>query len=259
MRRALICILIGACVGMLAGLTGVGGGVFLVPLLVGVLYLSQYEAHGTSLAVIFPLALAGAIMYGVMGHFKWDLFLLLSLGGSIGAFSGARLMTYVPERRLQWVFGLFLICVGVVMVLSRSADSAVSTEHGFRAWQYFGFIVAGLAAGLLSGILGVGGGVVLIPMMVLFAGVDQHTAQGISLAVIAIITFFGAFAHFRQKNVRTDVAWLLVPSAVICCLIGTLVAEHINGSILRNIVGIVVVIVGVLTVFRDWRSGGMAS
>jgi uncharacterized membrane protein YfcA len=63
MRRALICILIGACVGMLAGLTGVGGGVFLVPLLVGVLYLSQYEAHGTSLAVIFPLTLAGAIMY----------------------------------------------------------------------------------------------------------------------------------------------------------------------------------------------------
>lgn len=251
--------MIGACVGMLAGLTGVGGGVFLVPLLVGVLYLSQHEAHGTSLAVIFPLALAGAIMYGVMGHFKWDLFLLLSFGGVIGAFSGARVTTYLPERRLQWFFGLFLICVGILMVLTRSADSAVGAAHDIRAWQYFEFVIAGLVAGFLSGILGVGGGVVLIPMMVLIAGVDQHTAQGISLAVIAIITFFGAFAHFRQKNVRVKVAWLLVPSAVIYCLIGTIVAGHVNGNILRDIVGIVIVIVGVLTVFRDWRSGGMAS
>jgi uncharacterized membrane protein YfcA len=259
MRRALICILIGACVGMLAGLTGVGGGVFLVPLLVGVLYLSQYEAHGTSLAVIFPLTLAGAIMYGVLGYFKWDLFLLLSCGGVIGAFAGARLMTYVPERRLQWFFGLFLICVGIVMVLTRSADSAAGAEYEIRAWQYFEFIMAGLVAGFLSGILGVGGGVVLIPMMVLLAGVDQHTAQGISLAVIAMITFFGAFTHHRQKNVRSDVAWLLVPSAVIYGLIGTVIAGHVNGNILRDIVGIVVVIVGVLTVFRDWRSGGMAS
>jgi uncharacterized membrane protein YfcA len=251
--------LIGACVGMLAGLTGVGGGVFLVPLLVGVLYLSQYEAHGTSLAVIFPMALAGAIMYGVMGYFRWEVFLLLSFGGVIGAFAGARMMTYVPERRLQWFFGLFLICVGFVMVLTHSAASTVGTEHSLRVWQYFEFIIAGLVAGLLSGILGVGGGVVLIPVMVLLVGVDQHTAQGISLAVIAIITFFGAFTHYRQKNVRSDVAWLLVPSAVIYGLIGTIVAGHINGSVLRDVVGIVVVIVGVLTVFRDWRSGGMAS
>ena len=251
--------MIGACVGMLAGLTGVGGGVFLVPLLVGVLYLSQYEAHGTSLAVIFPMALAGAIMYGVMGYFKWDIFLLLSLGGVIGVFTGARMMTYVPERRLQWFFGLFLICMGFVMVLTHSADSAAGAGHSLRVVQYFEFILAGLVAGLLSGILGVGGGVVLIPVMVLLVGVDQHTAQGISLAVIAMITFFGAFTHYRQKNVRSDVAWLLVPSAVIYGLIGTVVAKHIHGSVLREVVGIVVVIVGVLTVFRDWRSGGMAS
>ena len=248
--------MIGACVGMLAGLTGVGGGVLLVPLMVGVLYLPQYEAHGTSLAVIFPMALAGAIMYGVMGYFKWDVFLLFSFGGAIGVFVGAKMMTYVPERRLQWFFGLFLICVGFVMVLTHSVAGA---EHKIRALQYFEFIITGFVAGILSGILGVGGGVVLIPMIVLLAGVDQHTAQGISLAVIAIITFFGAFTHSRQKHVRSDVAWLLVPSAVIYSLIGTIVARHIQGNILRDIVGIVVVIVGVVTMFRDWRFGGMAS
>ena len=63
-EKALACILVGAVVGTLAGLTGIGGGVFLVPLLVGVLLVSQYEAHGTSLAVIFPMALAGATSSG---------------------------------------------------------------------------------------------------------------------------------------------------------------------------------------------------
>ena len=259
MRRALICVLIGAGVGTLAGLTGVGGGVFLVPLLVGVLYLSQYESHGTSLAVIFPMALAGAIMYAVMGYFDWRLFLLLSFGGVFGALAGARLMTYVPERRLQWFFGAFLICVGAVMVLTHSSSSVAEAGYKLGVGQYFEFIVAGLIAGLLSGILGVGGGVVLIPVMVLLVGVGQHTAQGVSLAVIAAITFFGAISHYRQKTVVSKVALLIVPSAVIYGLIGTVIASHINGEILRRVVGVIVIIVGVLTIFRDWRAGGMAA
>ncbi|MEA1959586.1 MAG: sulfite exporter TauE/SafE family protein [Chloroflexota bacterium] len=116
--KALSGLLIGAGVGLLAGLTGIGGGVFLVPLLVGVLYVSQYKAHGTSLAIIFPMAVAGAITYGVLGYIEWKLVLLLAAGGVVGACLGAKMMTYVPERHLRWLFGFFLICVGFVMVLT---------------------------------------------------------------------------------------------------------------------------------------------
>jgi len=258
-EKALACVLIGAVVGTLAGLTGIGGGVFLVPLLVGVLYVSQYEAHGTSLAIIFPMALSSAVIYGVMGYIQWEIFLLFATGGMLGAFLGARLMKRVPERRLQWLFGLYIICVGFVMVLTRSTASAIVAERELSGLAYFGFVCGGLVAGLLSGIMGVGGGVVLIPIMVLLVGVDQHAAQGISLAAIAVISFFGAFTHLRQKTVRNDIAMYIAPSAVFFGLLGSLLADRINANVLRDVVGGIIIIAGVLTVFRDWRAGGFAS
>jgi len=258
-EKALACILVGAAVGTLAGLTGIGGGVFLVPLLVAMLYVPQYEAHGTSLAVIFPLALASAIMYGMNGHIRWDVFLALAAGGVAGAVMGARLMKRVPERRLQWLFGLFIICVGFVMVLTQPVLTETMVERELGAAAYFGFILGGLVAGFLSGLMGVGGGVVLIPTMVLLMGMDQHSAQGISLAAIAAISFFGAFTHLRQKTVRNDIAKYVAPSAVCYGILGSFLADRIDANILRDIVGGIIIIAGVLAVFRDWRAGGFAS
>lgn len=117
-RQILISSLIGAAAGMLAGLTGVGGGVFLVPLLVGVLAVTQHQAHGTSLAVIFPIALAGAITYVIRGHIDWVLALGLALGGLVGVVLGVRLMTRVPERQLRWIFGAFSVFVGICMIIA---------------------------------------------------------------------------------------------------------------------------------------------
>jgi uncharacterized membrane protein YfcA len=258
-EKALTCILIGAVVGTLAGLTGIGGGVFLVPLLVAVLYVSQYEAHGTSLAVIFPMALCSAVVYGVMGYIRWDVFLTLAAGGVVGALLGARLMKRVSERHLQWLFGLFVVCVGFVMITTNSTVAVPVKERDLGVLAYFGFVGGGVLAGILSGVMGVGGGVVLIPIMVLLVGMDQHSAQGISLAAIAVISFFGAFSHFRQKNVRNDIAMYVAPSALVYGLFGSFLADRIDANILRAVVGGIIIMAGVLTIFRNWRSGGFAS
>jgi len=113
-----ISILIGAVAGMQAGLTGVGGGVILVPLMVGLLGVSQHKAHGTSLAVIFPIAVVGTITYAVLGHMDWMLFLGLALGGLVGAFLGAKLMMRVPARELRWIFATFMVALGIYMVVT---------------------------------------------------------------------------------------------------------------------------------------------
>jgi len=258
-EKALACILIGAAVGTLAGLTGIGGGVFLVPLLVALLYVPQYEAHGTSLAVIFPMTLAGAIMYGILGYIHWDVFLAFSAGGAMGAFMGARLMKRIPEKRLQWLFGLFVICVGFAMILTNSRDAGVSLTQQISGLKHLWCVLGGILAGFLSGILGVGGGVVLIPTMVLVIGLDQHSAQGISLAAISVISFFGAVTHFRQRTVRNDVAKWVAPSALAYGLLGSYLAERLDANILRDIVGGIIIIAGVLAIFRNWRAGGFAS
>lgn len=119
-RQIFISILIGAAAGMLAGLTGVGGGVFLVPLMVGLLAVAQHQAHGTSLTMIFPIALVGAITYAILGHMSidWTLILGLASGGLVGVILGARLMMRVPARQLRWIFGAFLVFVGVYMIIA---------------------------------------------------------------------------------------------------------------------------------------------
>lgn len=257
MRREItVSLLVGAAAGMLAGLTGVGGGVFLVPLLVGALYLPQHEAHGTSFVIIFPIAVVGTITYAAMGHMDWGLILGLALGGVLGVLLGARLMMLLPEKRLQWLWGVFIIIVGFFMVITHwgypaEASGALATA----GWTSFGIAIPiGFVAGILAGMMGVGGGVVLIPGMVMIMGVGQHVAQGVSLAVISFMSLLGVLAHYRLENVRLRVALWIIPAAALFSFVGSYVADHLTGTFLRDFVGAVIIVVGVITVVRGWRT-----
>jgi len=116
-KQVLVSILIGAAAGMIAGLLGVGGGIILVPLLVGVLLLEQHQAHGTSLAVVLFIGLPAAITYALFGHMDWILVLELAAGSLVGVVLGAKLMMRVPARELRWLFGTFAVAIGIVMFL----------------------------------------------------------------------------------------------------------------------------------------------
>ena len=108
----------------------------------------------------------------------------------------------------------------------------------------------GLLAGIIAGMMGVGGGVILIPGMVLLMNVEQHTAQGISLAVITLMALVGTITHYRQETVRLKVALWIIPAAVIFSFVGGTVADILDASLLRQIVGGVIIIVGILMVIR---------
>jgi len=125
-RHILISILIGAVAGMIAGLTGIGGGMLLVPLLVGVLILEQHQAHGTSLAVIFPIGVAGLIAYVIHGNIQgnidgninvWWLVPVLATGSLEGVVLGARLMMRMHARHLRWLFSALIVVLGILMVI----------------------------------------------------------------------------------------------------------------------------------------------
>ena len=114
----------------------------------------------------------------------------------------------------------------------------------------------GLLAGILGGMLGIGGGVILIPGMVFLLDVEQHTAQGVSLAVISLMALVGTVTHYRQENVRLKVALWIIPAAVIFSFLGGMVADMLDASFLRSLVGGFIIIVGFFMVVKDWRSGG---
>jgi len=117
-------------------------------------------------------------------------------------------------------------------------------------------IVVGLVAGVFVGMLGIGGGAILIPGMVLLMDVEQHTAQGVALAVIAATALLGAITHYRQGNVRLGVALWIAPAAVLFSFFGGTVADWISGSLLRQILGGIIIAMGIYMVAGDlpwWR------
>lgn len=107
----------GVAIGLFSGFFGVGGGVIGVPLLVGLVGLTQHRAHGTSLATIAVTATASAVVYALRGDVDWLLAAKVAAGSVIGVALGARLMARVPAKDLRQAFAVFMLAIGVWMVV----------------------------------------------------------------------------------------------------------------------------------------------
>jgi uncharacterized membrane protein YfcA len=116
-RRAVWSLAAGAGGGTLAGLLGIGGGIVLVPLMTGLLWLDQHRAHGTSLVVIIPTAVVGTAVYAQRGDIDWVLAATIASGSVIGAVAGAKVMAKMSARRLRQVFGLYMIAIATLLLL----------------------------------------------------------------------------------------------------------------------------------------------
>ena len=116
-REIGISVVIGAFDGLFSGITGIGGGAVLVPLLVTALKVPQHRAHGTSIAIIALIACAGAPVYAGRGWVDWLLAAELAAGSMIGVILGAKLMLRIPALQLRRGFGLLLVVVALKMFL----------------------------------------------------------------------------------------------------------------------------------------------
>ncbi|GIW13997.1 MAG: UPF0721 transmembrane protein [Tepidiforma sp.] len=227
--------------GLLSGLLGGGGGAVMVPLMTGPLGMRQHVAHGTSLVVITATAGVAAVLYGAAGHFDVLLFAGLAAGAMTGAVAGARLAMRVPALRLRQLFGLFLLAVSLRMLLFAPAGGWLTPGKGAEL-AAAGAI--GLAGGLASGALGVGGGAVFVPAMVLVLGTEQHAAQGISLVVIVLSSALGALTHYRQGTVDTVAARWIAPAAVPGAVAGAGLATQLSGRGLQVVFAVVLSAIG---------------
>ncbi|SMB91352.1 hypothetical protein SAMN00017405_2284 [Desulfonispora thiosulfatigenes DSM 11270] len=116
MRIALL-ILIGLVTGLINGLLGIGGGSFLIPMLIFILGIEQHIAHGTSLTIILPTAFTSAVVYYLNSNLDLKLAFNVAIGAMIGAYIGAKLMNKLPSDTLRKVFSVFIIIAGLRMVI----------------------------------------------------------------------------------------------------------------------------------------------
>lgn len=199
-------IAVGVVAGALSGLFGVGGGILIVPGLVFVMRLPARQAYATSLAAVLPISAASLVGYGTAGKVDWIFVVFLSTGSVVGAVLGTKLLKVVSQRYLAGGFILLLLLTAGLLF----ADLAEADGRGdLTALAAAGLVAIGMATGVLAGLLGLGGGVMMIPAMVVLFGVPPAVAKGTSLAVIIPTSLAGTL-----RNTATGLADLRAAALV---------------------------------------------
>jgi uncharacterized protein len=268
-----LAILFGCGVGFAMGLTGGGGGVFAVPMLVYGLAIGPREAVGISLAAVGGTALSGVVPRLIRGDVELRTGLLFAVAGMIGAPAGSYLSTLLPESLLLAMFGFLMLFVAWRM-WSKIRNPGLATgmcaeesepieDHSACQRDEQGalrmtskcarlLLLVGLLTGVLSGMFGVGGGFVIVPALVLFSGMEIHRAVGTSLLVIFLISISGVTSFLvsgRELSLDTTLQFLI--GGLVGIWLGGLVAKRLNGPTLQKIFASAVVFVAMFVIVKS--------
>lgn len=251
LRFVLSCLGVGLAAGLLSGLFGVGGGTVIVPMLVLLLGFDQRLAAGTSLAAIVPTATVGVISYAVHGSVAWIPAVILAVGAVIGAQIGTWLLARVPQNALRWGFVGFLVFVIIMMfvvVPSRDAELILTW------WTGIGLAVLGVITGILAGLLGVGGGVVVVPALMIFFGTSDLIAKGTSLLMMIPTAISGTAGNFKRGNVDIVAAALVGGAACTTTALGAWFATLLEPSVASILFAVFLVFIAVQMAMRAVRA-----
>lgn len=224
-RFTLTCVGVGLLAGLLSGLFGVGGGTVIVPFLVLMLAFDQRLAAGTSLAAIVPTAAIGVISYAVHDSVAWIPALLLAAGAVVGAQIGTWMLPRVPLTVLRWAFVGFLAAVIVslfIVIPSRDAELALTWLTGLA------LVALGVATGILSGLIGVGGGIVVVPALMVLFGTSDLVAKGTSLLMMIPTAVSGTIGNLRRGNVDLFAAAVIGVAACTTTALGAWIATLVD-------------------------------
>jgi uncharacterized protein len=198
MNRRVALLIVGLVGGLMSGLFGVGGGIVMVPMLASIAGLDHRRAAATSLAAIVPTSIAASIGYAANGAIDLVAAVLSGLGGIAGSQLGSRLLRRLSVRWLRWLFLALLLIVAVRMLLevpSRSGHIALTPL------SIGGLVLLGLAMGVASGLFGIGGGVLAVPVLIAAFGAGDVVAKGVSLAAMVLTALAGTVANWRARLV----------------------------------------------------------
>ncbi len=244
-------ILVGLAVGTTSGLLGVGGGIVLVPLLTRFLRLDQKRAQATSLAVLVFTALAAAITYRAAGPVDLGLAALLAVGAIAGVRLGALTSAKVPAAALRRGFGALAILVGVRLLLPHLPEGAWLALPGVAGMAVE--IAVGFVVGWLAGMLGVGGGVILVPILTLLFGLPQIEAQGVSLFMIVPTSIVGAWTQLRLGAVEKRIVLPIAVASVVAAVLASMIANQLPAELLRRLFGLLLLFIGARMALRPAR------
>jgi len=237
---------LGTLIGVSLGLLGGGGSILAVPVLV---YLARVEVHsaiGMSLAIVGATALVGGLVHARAGRVDLRAAALFGAAGIVGAPLGAQATHRVAPRVLLLFFAGLMLAVGALMLTVRGAARQQAPRPHPAAVP-----AAGFGVGLLTGLLGVGGGFLIVPALTLLARLPIHAAVGTSLLVIAANSAAGLVGHLGRGDLPLGLTAAFTAAAAAGALAGVRVAGMLDPLRLRRAFAVFVVLVGLFLLAKN--------
>lgn len=257
---------VGGLVGVVSGLTGIGGGVLMVPFLYA-LYArlgvtrdaATLLAHATSLFVIVPTALRGLASYRGSDLVEWRSALPIGLSGAVSAAVTARLVTDVPAGPLRIGFGVFLVLMSVDLLLRRGG---VAPRERTGRHHVFLAALVGIPVGALSASLGIGGGVPATMAMMYILHTPFRQLAPTSLAFIVFTALAGSVGYLFTPEPALPFGWVvghvdfghglpLALGAVACAPIGVRLNKRLPVLALRRVFGALLLVLGISLIWQN--------
>lgn len=239
-------LLLGSIVGLVLGLLGGGGSVLAIPSLTYGLAMEAKPAVATSLVVVGVAALLASIVHARSGHVRLKIALAFGLLGGAGALAGSQLARLLSGTLQLVLFAAIMLVAGVRMVRGSGEEQASDGEQREppRALT-LGIALAALATGVVTGVVGVGGGFLIVPALVFLVGLPMREAVGTSLVVIVLNAVGGSLGYLAYVEIDLHTTLPFVVGAAGAGVVGSWLGQRISPRVLRVAFGVGIVTLAV--------------
>ena len=236
-------------IGALLGLLGGGGSILTVPMLVYLLGVDATSAIPTSLIVVGATAIAAIVPAARAGNVRFRAGAFIAAGAVAGAFAGGRLASLFPGRVLLAAFGALMLAAAFAMMRRRAPATAASTPP--RTLGVPAALAVGVAIGVVSGLVGAGGGFLIVPALVLVAGLSMRDAVGTSLFVIALQSVAGFAGQIAHAHVDLTLAAIVTAASIAGSQIGVRLGARLSQDHLRGGFAWLVLVLGTFVLGKE--------
>ncbi|MEG9250162.1 sulfite exporter TauE/SafE family protein [Arthrobacter sp. Soc17.1.1.1] len=241
-------ILIGLSLGVLGG----GGSILTVPILVYVAGFEAKEAIAASLFVVGVTSAISVISHARNGRVMWRTGLIFGAAGMAGAFIGGLLGGYIPGQILLVAFALMMVATSIAMIRGRKKTTSSTPSEGVkRELPLKRVILDGVVVGLVTGLVGAGGGFLVVPALALLGGLPMSVAVGTSLVVISMKSFAGLAGYLTTVEINWPLTLAVTAAAIVGSLIGAQLAGRIPEAALRKGFGWFVLVMGAFVLIQQ--------
>lgn len=251
MDNFVLLLILGLVAGVLSGLFGIGGGLLIVPALTLFMAFSAKTAVATSLAaLLLPVGIFAVIEYHRKGLLDLRASMLIALGLVTTTLIGAQITLALPDTLFKQAYGIFVIIMGLrflgVFARGTSGQPVASADSNPEPLSVWKLLVLGLISGVLSGMFGIGGGIVIVPALMTFFGVEQKRAVGTSLGALLLpVGLPGVLGYYAAGELNLGAAVPVAIGLAIGALGGARIAIGLDPKTMRRLYGIFLLLVGV--------------